>query len=314
MRNAVGWLLVAVLASCAATHSAAPGPERFELFVLGRAQDGGVPHVGCERECCAEARARGRVEHPACLGVHDRQTGALLLVEATPAVEAQIALLHELSGVRGRGRRPVDAVLVTHAHIGHYLGLVHFGREVAATADLPVFCSERMAGFLAANGPWSQLVALDQIELVRVTPGVGFEPLPGLRVEAIAVPHRDEFSDTLAFKLRGPERCVLFVPDVDRWQGHEALLERLLDGVDVAYLDATFWDGSELPDRDLASIRHPLMVDTMERLAASARERPGRLRFIHLNHSNPALRDAAIVGEIEARGFRVARVGERVAM
>ena len=100
----------------------APQPEQapppaVELLVLGVAQDGGLPHVGCDGPCCANARASGRVELPSCLGLVDRRGDGpprLLLIEATPRIEAQLALLHELAGVRGRGRAPVDAVLVTH--------------------------------------------------------------------------------------------------------------------------------------------------------------------------------------------------------
>ncbi|MCB9880055.1 MAG: pyrroloquinoline quinone biosynthesis protein PqqB, partial [Planctomycetes bacterium] len=42
--------------------------------------------------------------------------------------------------------------------------------------------------------------------------------------------------------------------------------------------------------------------------------RPGTLRFLHLNHTNPALHDAALRAAIEARGFAVAVAGERVAL
>lgn len=278
------------------------------MYVLGRAQDGGLPHVGCDLACCVDARRSGRRETPACLGVHDPHTGKLLLIEATPAVEEQVSRLQQLAGGPPRGRAPVDGVLVTHAHIGHYLGLAHFGREVCATQGLPVWVSPRMAGFLRGHGPWKQLVALDQIDVREVLPGGTFAPWPGLTVEAIAVPHRDEFSDTMAFKLRGPNACVLFVPDVDAWGKHEGLLERLLDGVDVAYVDGTFYDGRELPERARPEIPHPPMVDTMQRLRAWSTQHPGRIRFIHLNHTNPALHDPSLV---EA-GFRIAEVGERV--
>jgi len=287
-----------------------PAGARFRAFVLGRAQDGGLPHVGCDRRCCVEARRTGRRETPACLGVQDTETGALLLLEATPAVEEQLARLHALAGSPPRGRAPVDAVLLTHAHMGHYLGLAAFGREAGATRGLPVWTSPRMATFLEANGPWSQLVALGQIELRRFTPGATFSPLPGLEVEAIAVPHRDEYSDTMAFKLRGPAGCVLFVPDVDAWSRHEGLLERLLEGVDVAYLDGTFWDGRELPERARAEIPHPPMVDTIARLRGFAAAHPTTVAFLHLNHTNPALHDAALL----PAGFRVAAVGECVGL
>jgi pyrroloquinoline quinone biosynthesis protein B len=139
-----------------------------------------------------------------------------------------------------------------------------------------------------------------------------FLPLEGLEVEAIKVPHRDEFSDTVAFKIHGPNQTVLFVPDIDRWEGNENLLQRLLAGIDVAYIDATFYDGRELPGRDMTKIPHPMMIDTMKLLSKYATEHPGAIRFIHLNHTNPVLRDRSIQEEITSRGFRIASQGERI--
>lgn len=310
--------LVVAFSSCWIAPVPPPlAPPAVELFVLGVAQDGGVPHLGCDKECCAEARRTGRVEYPACLGLVDRRGHGppkLLLVEATPGVEQQVAMLHELAGVHERGRQPVDAVLVTHAHIGHYLGLAQFGREVCASRRLPVFCSPRFAEFLRGNGPWQQLVALAQIDVHAFAIGEPFEPWPGISVRALAVPHRDEYSDTMAYAIAGPHRRVLFVPDIDAWDKWPGLLERLLDGVDVAYLDGTFFDGSELPGRSLDEIPHPLMIRTMARLADVARARPGALRFLHLNHTNPALSDPAVRARIEALGFAVAAMGERLAL
>lgn len=333
MRLLAGSVLVAIVlwsvsaAACGTSPDAARGAEGsfasgepdgqhagLSLFVLGTAQDGGLPHFGCDRPCCAAARASGRVLFPSCLGIVDHDRDRLVLVEATPRIEEQAALLHRLAGSHGRGRRVVDAVLLTHAHLGHYLGLAWFGREVAATDAIPVFCSERFAGYLRGHGPWRQLVELGQIALQPTAPEQPFSPIDGLLVTAIAVPHRDEYSDTMAFVLRGPNRAVLFVPDIDGWQRVPGLLDRLLDGVDVAYLDGTFYDGSELPDRDPAEIPHPLMTTTMDLLARRARERPGAIRFLHLNHTNPVLHDAALRARLQRRGFAVAEPGERVAL
>ena len=246
-RLAMRWCLLGLfwLASCASP--AVLDDARFELFVLGVAQDGGVPHLGCDKVCCAEARASGQRRFPVSLGVHDRETGGLLLIEASPAIEAQVALLQELAGRTGRGRRPVDAVMITHAHIGHYLGLAQLGREVAGVQALPVFVTPRFGEYLRSHGPWRQLVDLGQIELRESEPGSVFEPLPGLRVRSVAVPHRDEFSDTMAFRIEGPNRTVLFVPDIDRWERAGDTMAELFDDVDIAYVDGTFYDGSELP-------------------------------------------------------------------
>jgi pyrroloquinoline quinone biosynthesis protein B len=297
----------------------APGRSsgaELELIVLGVAQDGGLPQLGCNRPCCESARRAGRHLEPACLGVIDRRAGGLLLVEATPAIEPQVAMLQAAAGALDRGRRPVDAVLLTHAHLGHYLGLASFGREAAATSALPVHAAPRLQEFLRSNGPWSQLVDLHQIELRALPARREFAPLAGsdLLVNAIPVPHRGEFSETMAFQLRGPHRTVLFVPDVDRWDAQPDLLAELMSGVAVAYVDGTFFDGSELPDRNLAEIRHPFMTDTMAALADIARVRPGSVRFLHLNHSNPALHDPAVLAGLEARGFAVARQGERIGL
>lgn len=318
--RALLFILLALIATTTSRGGDPPSVEegpRFELVVLGRAQDGGLPHVGCSRPCCVEARATGRVETPACLGIIDHREDRLLLVEATPAIDTQIALLHSIAGTTDRGRRPVDGVLLTHAHIGHYLGLAHFGREVASTRATPVHLSPRFAEYLRTNGPWSQLVELEQITLEEFTPGGAFEPIPGLRVEALPVPHRDEFSDTMAYRIHGPNRTVLFVPDIDRWDAETVgpdFIENLFEGVDVAYVDATFYDGRELPGRNLLMIPHPPMIDTMERFADRVRETPGLIRFIHLNHTNPALHEEKVLQVIRDRGFIVAETGERLGL
>jgi len=313
MRPWRGLLLCAGVAACATPPDPGPRPA-FELFVLGVAQDGAVPHLGCDKACCARARRAGRRLHPVSLGVHGTETGQLLLLEATPAIDAQVALLQELSGQRARGRAPVDGMLITHAHIGHYLGLAQLGREVAGTDRMPLWVSPRFAAFLRDNAPWSQLVALNQVELRVIEPGIPFEPLPGLEVTALAVPHRDEFSDTMAYRLRGPEHTALFVPDIDRWERTGDLLDQLFEGVDFAYVDGSFYDGRELPDRDMSEIPHPPMVDSMERFAERARARPGSIRFIHFNHTNPVLVDEQLRSEVRQRGFGLAERGDCVGL
>lgn len=282
----------------------------IELIVLGNAQDGGVPHLGCQKDCCIRARRDGTRLGPACLAIVDHRSGATLLVEATPAIEEQLSLLREITGLGNNGRRAIDSLLLTHAHIGHYTGLIQFGREVASTDAIDVYCTEKMGSFLEQNGPWSQLIELKQIVVTKVEPGVLTEVMPGVKVRAISVKHRDEFSDTVAWRIEGPSKTVLFCPDIDRWEGET--LEKLIEEVDICYLDATFYDGRELPGRDLSEIPHPPMVVTMEKLQESALREPGRFRFIHLNHTNPALRDTKIRAYIEKRGFRVAEIGEKV--
>jgi pyrroloquinoline quinone biosynthesis protein B len=280
-----------------------------KAVVLGIAQDGGVPHIGCLQEPCVRARrdpaARQRV---ASLGLvaGDRR----FLVDATPDLPSQLESLNAGRTLADR-TRPVDGILLTHAHVGHYAGLMYLGREALGARGVPVYATARLGAFLRANGPWSQLVALGNIELREIEPGRAFELAPGLRVIALQVPHRDEFSDTVAFRIEGPTRKLLYVPDIDKWEKWDRRLEDEVAAVAVALLDGTFERETELPGRSLLEIPHPLVGETAARLAG--RTAAGRdVRLIHLNHTNRLLWDAAALEEARQRGLGVARDGDEI--
>ncbi|HET7293094.1 MAG TPA: MBL fold metallo-hydrolase [Vicinamibacteria bacterium] len=299
-------LVIAALSVAPSPVLAAEAPVR--AVVLGVAQDGGVPHIGCAREPCVSARRdhslRRRV---ASLGLVDERSGRRFIIDATPDLASQIESLNEGRAAVER-QRPVDGILLTHAHVGHYAGLMYLGREALGARGVPVLATPRMARFLRENGPWSQLVALGNIELREIEPGVEVALTPALRVTPLRVPHRDEFSDTMGYVVRGPSAALLYVPDIDRWETWERRLEDEVAEVDHALLDATFLREDEQPGRSRSEIPHPLVSETMARLANVAR----RVAFVHLNHTNPLLFDPGAVAEIEGRGFRVARDGERL--
>ena len=303
-------LLVGALAM---SPPVSPGPR---VIALGTAQDGGIPQTGCDCTRCAAARKNpALVRHVASLAVHVPATGHVYLVDASPDLPAQVEEIHAFRGhPEGKtDRRPVDGVLLTHAHIGHYLGLAHFGFESLNTNGIPAWVSPRMAEYLRGNGPWSQLVRLGNLTLREFQPGVSFELEPGLSVMPIQVPHRDEFSDTMAFLIRGPKKTLLYVPDTDSWKTWPRPLPKVLkeEKVDIALLDATFYSPDELPDRDVTKIKHPLVTDSMDLLAPLVTAGKLRVYFTHLNHSNPALeRDGTARKVIEARGFRVLDEGD----
>lgn len=309
--KAASLLLLLFLAAVPA-HPA-EGPR---VVVLGIAQDGGLPQTGCDCTRCAAARKDpSRARRVASLAIHLPKTGRTYLVDATPDLPAQIETIHTFRPhPAGKvDRAPVDGVILTHAHIGHYLGLAHFGFESLNTQDLPVHVSPRMAAYLRANGPWSQLVRLGNIALREFTPGKPFELDEGITVTPIQVPHRDEYSDTMAFILRGPNKALLYVPDTDSWAAWTKPLPDVLaeHKVDFALLDATFYSPDELPDRDVTKIKHPLITQSMDLLEPLVKAGKLRVWFTHLNHSNPALdADGAARKAIEGRGFRVLEEGE----
>jgi pyrroloquinoline quinone biosynthesis protein B len=290
-----------------------PGPR---VVVLGTVQDGGLPQTGCDCSHCAAARKNpGLARHVASLAIHVPKTGHVYLVDATPDLPAQVEMIHAFhSYPEGKtDRTPVDGVLLTHAHIGHYLGLAHFGFESLNTHGIPSWVSPRMAEYLRTNGPWSQLVKLGNITLREFQPGASFVLEEGVAIVPIQVPHRDELSDTMAFLIRGPEKTLLYVPDTDSWRAWPRPLTEILEKekVDVALLDGTFYSPDELPDRDVTKIKHPLITDTMDLLGPLVKAGKLRVYFTHLNHSNPALEaNGRARTAIEARGFRVLDEGE----
>ena len=79
------------------------------------------------------------------------------LFEATPDLRPQLDRVIELGQARGRadqGRRLLDGIFLTHAHMGHYTGLLHLGFEAAHSQGVELFASDKMVAFLHANQPW----------------------------------------------------------------------------------------------------------------------------------------------------------------
>jgi pyrroloquinoline quinone biosynthesis protein B len=301
--------------------AAVPAPSLApRVVVLGIAQDGGMPQTGCDCSHCAAARRNPALaRHVASLAIRVPKTDHVYLVDATPDLPAQIEAIHAFHHhPQGKtDRAPVDGVLLTHAHIGHYLGLAHFGFESLNTRGIPTWASPRMAAYLRANGPWSQLVRLENIRLREFQPGQPFELEKGITVKPLQAPHRDEYSDTMAFLIQGPRKTLLYVPDTDTWKTWPKPLTDVLrdEKVDVALLDGTFYSPDELPDRDVSKIKHPLITQTMDLLEPLVKAGKVRVCFTHLNHSNPLFdKNGAARRAIEARGFRVAEEGEEIGL
>ena len=279
----------------------AGGVRAPEAVVLGIGQDGGRPQIGCRRACCADADP----VTPACLALIGSD-GHRWLIDATPAIGEQLRLLDSI--VPRESERPViDGVLLTHGHLGHFTGLAQLGREALAADGVPVWAQPRLRRVLESDAPWSLLAEHGHV-VFRDDPVVLGG---GLSVEVLPVPHRDEISETVAFRVEGPTGSVLWLPDIDSWELWDRDVIDEVARVDVAYLDATFYDDGEL-DRDMSAIPHPRVVDTVTRFVERAPELAARVRLIHLNHTNPVLRPGSPERAfVEDAGLSVALTGER---
>lgn len=288
-----------------------------ELFalLLGSVQDAGLPQAGCYTELCEAARAQGaEPRFVTSMALVEPRAERFYLVDASPDLPRQMDLIPgDAFRARAAERRPFDGIFLTHAHIGHYLGLAHLGREGMGTAPTPCYCTDRMASFLEQNGPWSLLVEEGRLVPKRMAPNVWLRIDEHLEAMAIPVPHRDEYSDTVGFVFKGTERRILYLPDIDRWENMQPSIESVVRKVDVALLDGSFYTAAELPGRRQEDIPHPLIPSTMDRLESLAAGT--EIAFIHLNNTNRAL----TIGSPEAldvarRGFHLPRKGQRYAL
>lgn len=318
--------LAAGIAALLCLHQPAMAQEEtpqcsLELVVLGAGQDAGAPQIG-------NADDDGVRLLPSSLGLIDRLENKRYIFDATPAITEQLGMLDTISPpLEGLG---VDGVFITHAHIGHYLGLAYFGREAAGAKDIPVFAMPRMAQFLRTNGPWSQLTELGNIEIVPLNPDGHLALSDQLGVDQHKVPHRDEFSETVAFIITAGDKKILYAPDFDGWPDFDSfangtdetlkyaqMLELMpqLSEVDYAFIDATFWDDNELGGRDMSEIPHPRVTETMALFQDRPADERAKIHFIHYNHTNPIRNpQSAQSAEVLKRGYNIARRGDRLCL
>lgn len=273
-------------------------------MVLGIGQDAGKPQLACTKSCCQnwDASKNGTAVSLALLDSNSRQW---FLFEASPGVVEQLALIPP------HYSRLPQGIFISHAHMGHYAGLLHFGREAANAQAIPLYSGPRFCSFITENGPWSQLIDLKNIQVHEMpSGGLGLEG-SSIWIESLEVPHRDEFSETLGFIIKNRNSQLLFIPDIDKWEKWNIPLDSLIHEVDYALIDATFYDGDELPNRDMSEIPHPFVVESMALLQGMNAADKAKVHFIHLNHSNPLWDTTSKASqEVARKGFKVARPGQ----
>ncbi|HUS87001.1 MAG TPA: MBL fold metallo-hydrolase [Bacteroidales bacterium] len=279
------------------------------LIVLGVAQDGGYPHIGCQKECCDRAWSDSELKrYVVSLALADPVAQKWYLFEATPDIKEQLQLFRSITGAQ-YNYLP-DAIFVSHAHIGHYTGLFQFGRESMNTLGLPVYVLPRMKSFLEENGPWSQLVSLNNIFLCEVKDGGNISLAENINIKLLTVPHRDEFSETGGYLIDTDNIDYLFIPDIDKWEKWDKDIIGLVKTVDVAFLDGTFCNIDELSGREMSEIPHPFISETINLFKLQNKETKEKIHFIHFNHSNPVLwKDAENM--VTDAGFNIAIQGTK---
>jgi len=304
------FLYIFILVSCGETKQDISQPHIIKssstyLKILGVAQDAGFPQINCYKSCCKDLwNDKYLRKMVSCIGIADEENQTCYLLDATPDIKDQLSILQKNQTLQ------LGGIFLTHAHMGHYTGLMHLGREAMGAKKIPVYAMPRMGKMLEENAPWSQLVKLENIEIQPIQNQVEVA-LKNIKVTPLQVPHRDEFSETVGFKIRSKNKSALFIPDIDKWKKWDSNILDEIRKVDYAFLDGTFFQNGEIPGRDMSLIPHPFMEESMDLFKELPTEEKNKIYFIHFNHTNPVLQSASKAKtEIQNNGFHIAEEGQ----
>ncbi|CAF1168285.1 unnamed protein product [Adineta ricciae] len=261
--------------------------NKAEILLLGIAQDGGMPQIRCQcKNCSLVHRGLLPQQYTVSLAIIDRTTNQVWLVDCSPDARNQYSMLQ--NHFEPERSFKLEGVFLTHLHMGHYIGLFQFGRETMDWKGLKIYGTESVCQFFRNNQPWSTYIEIGNFVLNPLVPQVEVQLSSNLHIRSQLVPHRAEFSDAVGYFIRGPTRTIFFCPDVDSWDRgwsneHGLSPTDIVQSVDQAYLDATFFSADELPNRKIDEIPHPTVLQTLEKFKGLEH----KITLIHFNHSNP---------------------------
>ena len=289
-------LIISLIIGCVK----APEQDPY-VVVLGIAQDGGAPHAGCQKDCCATRwNDPSKYLMVSSIGIVDPNTKETWIIDATPDFPKQLEIL------TGNDHNKLKGIFLTHAHIGHYTGLMFLGREVMGSNSVPVYAMPKMAKYLRSNGPWNQLVNLENIVIEKLKDERSVKLNDRVKVTPFQVPHRDEFSETVGYKIEGANKSLIFIPDIDKLSKWEKDIVTIVKENNYAILDGSFYQNGEITGRDMSEIPHPFIIESLETLKSSLDN--SEVYFIHLNHTNPALiKESEAQKQILKAGFKIAK-------
>jgi pyrroloquinoline quinone biosynthesis protein B len=306
-RNLKGlfFILIIFLSACQKTNTIKRNkPNDVVLKVLGTIQDGGIPHMGCNKVCCLKYFKNNTFRvGVSSLGISNLKNETNYLIDATPNINHQLKALIGTSNPSEK----LNGIFLTHAHMGHYSGLLNFGREAMNSKNIPLYLMPRFYNFIQDNGPWNQLVKLENVMLKRIYDREKITLESNLSITPIQVPHRDEYSETVGFLIEGNKKSALYIPDIDKWEKWNNSIIELIKNVDYAFLDGTFYDEKEVNNRDISEIPHPFIIESLKLFNPLDESEKNKIYFIHLNHTNPLLNsDSSEYNRVIREGFNVA--------
>jgi pyrroloquinoline quinone biosynthesis protein B len=276
---------------------------------LGNTQDAGVPHIGCEQEFCKKNHNSNDNYFATSIAVVDSESTQFTLFEVSPDITYQLNYIS--NSIFKRFILP-NNIYITHAHIGHYTGLMYFGRESLGAQGVNVRVLPKMSDFLKNNGPWDQLIKLNNIDIEDITFDKTSSIFNNIEITPLQVPHRDEYSETAGYIIKGRNKTALFIPDIDKWERWDKDINEMVKKYDYLLLDATFYDEKEI-NRNINEIPHPLVKETLGLFKNMSIEDKSKIYFIHMNHTNMMLDPNSDLSKlVTSKGFNIARLGQKL--
>lgn len=273
------------------------------IIVLGTIQDGGFTSPKSQKKYYNDSfKILKNSKKVSSIAIVDPINKQQWIIDASPDFKEQLYNLQEQTSLYD-----LDGILLTHAHIGHYLGLAYLGKEAMNTEKVKVFCMKRMINFLNNNGPWDQLIKNNNIYLSKIKKNKEFELNKNIKVIPFTVPHRDEYSETVCFLIISKQKKLIYIPDIDKWNLWDKNILEIIKSVDYALIDGTFYDENEL-ERDMSKIPHPFVCESMELFKNLSNKEKNKIFFTHLNHTNPLLiKNSIQQKEVIDKGFNIAQ-------
>lgn len=233
----------------------------MRITFLGSGSAWPIPRIGCECRQCRSADRRDVRSRSAAI-LEAQEGGPLLLVDAGTDIYRQLAPLGKATVAR------IAALVVTHTHPDHFLGLADLA--AALPRAIPLYYLEdnyvyleRCFGFLFPAGGRRTAPVMFEPRVMRF--GETFAPAAGIDVTPFDAHHFKEFSTAGLIAAAGGRRLA-YAPDFRRTEA------------DLSGLDLLAIDGSQI---DGGSFGHLSIRDGIE---LARRVRPGRTLFTHIGH------------------------------
>ncbi len=278
---------------------------RNYVKVLGTIQDGGFPQIDCNKACCQNQWLKPKKKFVSSIAVVDESEKKQWIIDASPEIKFQTKLLKEKTNIKD-----IEGIFLTHAHIGHYTGLMYYGNEAAGSRDLKVYAMSKMKKFLENNGPWNNLLKQRNIKLIKLSKNNTINISANLKIKPFLVPHREDYSETVGFKIATSKKELIYIPDIDNWEKWDISITELIKNIDFALVDGTFFSEREI-ERDISLIPHPLVKDSLKLFSNLKAKERNKIIFTHFNHTNPLIdENSKEHEEVLSKGFRIAKEGD----